>query len=99
MRPRRVRLRPGAAMIVLALAGCANEGVRPNQDGSITVACTGGFDDWSGCYSRARATCGAAGYEILSRVSNEGSSGVGTRDWSVGGSEVSRTLVARCRGD
>jgi hypothetical protein len=88
----------GAGLVVLALAGCAAEGARPDEDGSVAVGCTGGFDDWSGCYNRAQAACGAAGYEILSRVSNEGSSGVGTRDWSVGGSEISRTLVVRCRG-
>jgi hypothetical protein len=83
--------------LVLAVAGCAAEGVRRDADGTITIDCGGGYHDWSVCYSRADRACGSAGFDILSRVSNEGSEGVGTRDWSARGSEVSRRMVLRCR--
>ncbi|MFU8814539.1 MAG: hypothetical protein ACNA7W_04275 [Pseudomonadales bacterium] len=91
------RLAVLAQVLLLGLAGCATQPVRYDDDGTVTIRCAGGYHDWSGCFSRAEAACGSPGYEILSRVSNEGSDGVGSRDWSQAGSEVSRTLVVRCR--
>jgi hypothetical protein len=88
---------PAGPVLLVALAGCAADGVRHDDDGSITINCAGGFHDWSGCYSRAESACRSSGFEILSRVTNEGSEGVGSRDWSQAGSEVSRTMVIRCR--
>lgn len=82
---------------LVALAGCASDGVRRDDDGSITISCAGGYHDWSGCFSRAESACKSRGFEILSRVSNEGSDGVGSRDWSTEGSEVQRTMIIRCR--
>ncbi len=70
--------------------------IRANDDGTLSVDCPGGYHDWSRCHARAVAACGSAGFEIVSQVSNEGSSGIGTRDWSTSGSVVSRTLVVRC---
>jgi hypothetical protein len=93
-------LRPArlVAAALLAMAGCAADGgARRDDDGTVTVGCSGGYHDWGACYSRAEAACGKRGYEILSRVTNEGSEGVGTRDWTAAGSEVSRTMVVRCR--
>lgn len=80
------------------LAACAgSQGVRHNDDGTISIECAGGYHDWTGCHERAADTCRPQGFEIVSRVSDEGSSGVGTRDWSAEGSVVQRTLVVRCR--
>jgi hypothetical protein len=86
-----------AGAVVVLVAGCAAEGVRRDDDGTVTIECGGGYHDWSICYSRAETACRSAGYEILSQVSNEGGEGVGTRDWSTRGSEVWRTMVVRCR--
>ncbi|HEX7037713.1 MAG TPA: hypothetical protein VF210_18225 [Pseudomonadales bacterium] len=94
----RLRLIAVATAVLTALAGCAGTGaVRQNPDGTLSIDCAGGYHDWSRCHARAADACGRAGYEIVARLSNEGSSGVGVRDWSVGGSEVARTLVVRCR--
>ena len=81
---------------VLTIAGCASSGVRHNDDGTVSVECSGGYHDWSACHERAARTCRPGDFEIVSRVSNEGSSGVGSRDWSAAGSEVWRSLVVRC---
>jgi hypothetical protein len=78
------------------LAGCAGQGVRRNDDGTLSIECAGGYHDWSACHQRAIAACRPDGFEIVSRLSNEGSSGVGSRDWSQQGSEVQRTMVVRC---
>jgi hypothetical protein len=86
-----------ALVAALALGGCsAGGGVRENPDGTLSIDCAGGYYDWTACHARAERACGQ--YEIVARVSNEGSSGVGTRDWSAEGSVVTRTLVVRCRG-
>ena len=83
---------------MVALTACAgSEAVRPNPDGTLSVRCAGGYHDWSACHQRAARLCRPDGFEIVSRISNEGSSGVGTRDWSAEGSVVERTLVVRCR--
>ena len=91
-------LRPGLAALLMVLAGCVGSGgPRQNEDGTWSIQCAGGYHDWSRCLATAERLCGRAGFDIVSRVSNEGSSGVGTRDWSAEGSEVQRTMIVRCR--
>lgn len=87
-----------ALLLAAAFAGCAgtSDAVRRNDDGTLNVQCSGGYHDWSRCHERAAAACRPERFEIVGRVSNEGSSGVGSRDWSAAGSEVSRVLVVRC---
>jgi len=83
----------GAAL----LSSCAARDVRSLGDGAYSVDCSGGYHDWSACHAAARRVCRGGSVEILSQVSNEGSQGVGTRDWSTEGSEVSRRMTFRCR--
>jgi hypothetical protein len=85
-----------AALLIL-LGGCAAGGPRQNEDGTWSIQCAGGYHDWSRCLATADDLCGPDGFDIVSRVSDEGSAGVGTRDWSTEGSEVQRTMVVRCR--
>ena len=89
---------PLLLLVGILLGGCAASGdVRRNDDGTLSIQCAGGYHDWSSCHARATRVCRPDGFDIVSRVSNEGSSGVGTRDWSAEGSVVQRTLVVRCR--
>jgi hypothetical protein len=86
------------AVLTVGVAGCVSPGqVQRNADGSLSIRCSGGYHDWSGCHARARSVCSPGDVDVVSQVSNEGSSGVGTRDWSAEGSVVERTLVIRCR--
>lgn len=88
----------GVTVLLVVVAGCAGTGgPRQNEDGTWSIQCAGGYHDWSRCLARAENLCGRAGFDIVSRVSDEGSSGVGTRDWSTEGSEVQRTMIVRCR--
>ncbi len=82
--------------MLLVAAACSSSGVQKNDDGTLSIECSGGYHDWSRCYQRAARACRPARVDIVSQVSDEGSNGVGVRDWSVGGSEVKRTLVVRC---
>lgn len=86
-----------ALSVGLLLAGCAGQNVRSLGDGTYSVDCSGGYHDWSACHEAARRLCRSGPVEVLSQVSNEGSQGVGSRDWSTEGSEVSRRMTFRCR--
>jgi hypothetical protein len=91
-----------AAFIALSFAfgtsGCAFSGdLQTLDDGSYQVDCSGGYHDWSACNEAARRACRGRGVEVLSQVSNEASQGVGSRDWSAAGSEVSRSMNFRCK--
>jgi hypothetical protein len=91
------RMRCPSLVAAALVAGCAaTSGVRENDDGTLSVQCSGGYHDWTRCHQRATRACGDRAFDIVSRVSDEGSSSVGSRDWSRDGSEVSRTLVVRC---
>jgi len=87
-----------ALSFVLGISGCAFSGnLQTLDDGSYQVDCSGGYHDWSACNEAARRACRGGGVEVLSQVSNEASQGVGSRDWSAAGSEVSRSMNFRCR--
>lgn len=85
------------SLVLLLGGGCAGSGIRENPDGTLSIECSGGYHDWSRCHDRAAGACPDGRFEIVSRVSDEGSSGVGSRDWSAAGSEVTRMLQIRCR--
>ena len=97
------RLRAGVALLVAAffavwVTACAFGGkLQTLDDGSYKVECSGGYHDWTACNEAARRACRGGGVEILSQVSNEASQNVGSRDWSEGGSEVSRSMNFRCK--
>jgi hypothetical protein len=89
------RLAAALSMVVLLGACRAAAPVTVLDDGSLRVACPGGYHDWSRCEAAARSECGAGGYEVLGRISDEGGN-VGTRDWSQAGSDVTRSMTFRC---
>lgn len=81
---------------VAAIGACATYEVEQLDTHTYSIECPGGYNDWSGCLKAAKKVCDVAGYDIVSRLSNEGSSGLGVKDWSTSGSLVSRTMVVRC---
>lgn len=90
------RARAGALGAAILLAACSSAApVTVLGDGSLRVACPGGYHDWSRCEAAARSQCGAGGYQELGRISDEGGN-VGTRDWSQAGSDVTRSMTFRC---
>ena len=90
--------KPVAVLMAVCLAGCAFGGkVQTLADGSYKVDCSGGYHKWTASNEAARRACGGGGVEILSQVSNEASQGVGSRDWSAAGTEVSRSMNFRCK--
>ena len=93
-------MRPLSAVLVVvfASAGCASdkstELIAPD---TYAIDCSGGAPNWVRCHTRARAACKNGDFEIQSQVSNARSAGVGTNDWSTAGSQITRTMVVKCR--
>jgi len=80
------------------LTGCAaDQSTEMIAPGSYALDCSGGAPTWERCYALATKACKGGGYEIESQVSNEGSQNVGTNDWSTAGSEITRTMIVKCK--
>lgn len=87
-----------AVALGVVAAGCAGTGeVQQLADGSYRVVCSGGYHDWQGCYADAKKACNGGDYVIKSRVSDEGSSSTGSKDFSAKGSSVTRSMTVMCK--
>jgi hypothetical protein len=86
-----------ALFIAAGAAGCASEhSIEMLAPGTYAVDCSGGAPTWAGCHSLADRACKGSRFEIQSQVSNAGSAGVGSNDWSTAGSQITRTMVIKC---
>ena len=84
--------------VCVMLAACAGTGdYQQLEDGSYKVTCSGGFHDWKGCYADAEKACKGREFVVRSRVSDEGSSSTGFKDWSAEGSTVTRSMTVMCK--
>ena len=99
-----MKYRSGCGQITFAVvlgfvaAGCAGTGdFQQLADGSYQVVCSGGYHDWQGCYADAKKACQGGDYVIKSRVSDEGSSSTGSKDFSAKGSQVTRSMTVMCK--
>lgn len=92
------RLRFAASAGLLALvAACASVKQPVALDnGDWLIDCSDGTPGWTTCHGRAESLCDGS-YDVRSRVSNEGSSGVGYKDWSKEGSVITRAFVIACK--
>ena len=84
-------------LVVTLMSACASSGkTRELEEGVWQIDCSGGYHNWSGCHDFAKRICGKENFEIVSRVTNEGGSNVGSNDWSTTGSIITRSMVVRC---
>lgn len=84
--------------IAVAMGGCAStKSTEMLTPGVFALDCSGGAPNWDGCHRLAARACKGTGFEIQSQVSNAGSSGVGTNDWSTAGSQITRSMVVKCK--
>lgn len=65
------------------------------ENGDLLIDCSDGTPGWTTCHGRAEKACKGT-YDVRSRVSNAGSSGVGYKDWSSEGSVITRSIVVAC---
>jgi len=87
-----------ALLIAAAMSGCAaSKSIEMIAPGTYALDCSGGAPTWDRCHALADRVCEGGAFEITSQVSNEGSAGVGRNDWSTAGSEITRTMVVKCK--
>jgi hypothetical protein len=85
-------------LAAMTLAGCASgRSIEAVSADTFALDCSGGAPTWAGCHALAEKACDGGRFEIQSQVSNEGSAGVGTNDWSTAGSQITRTMVVKCK--
>jgi subtilisin family serine protease len=92
-----------AVLLCVMMAGCATvrESYAPDGRKAFALNCSGTARGWDKCYSAAGEQCGAAGYDILDRNSEDksvataagnnsgfGASGVRTKE---------RTMLIACK--
>lgn len=85
--------------VALALSGCAISSKTYGPDGreAHSINCSGAALSWGECFAKAGDICGAKGYEVVSRSSDQngvlGAGGGGL----FGSYSQSRSLVVSCK--
>jgi len=85
---------------ILAVGGCAQDQFTPDGRKEIPLDCSGPTQAWAMCTQQAKQTCGASGYDIISKTGE--ASNVTTEKSLTGQSNATpqvtpRTLVVACR--
>ncbi len=87
----------------LLTTGCAtvNESYTPDGRKGFALNCSGTARGWDKCYTAAGEKCGAAGYDILDRNTEDAAfAGVGGNAQGVSGAAVKtseRTMLIACK--
>lgn len=88
-----------AIISALLLTGCAASKTTYLPDGTKgqSINCSGPYLNWGACYEKAGQLCKTRGYEIVHREGDVNESATATRDVSIAGANVQRTLVIKCK--
>lgn len=86
----------GAALF---MAGCATASKTYAPDGreAFTVDCSGAALNWGYCQKKAGELCGARGYDVLDRSSDQNATFGGGGGMFGGGVAHSRSMLIACR--
>ena len=82
----------GALIALSLLSGCSSKQTKPGDE--VSVTCHG--QDWVQCFRQVDKRCGSGRYQLLSQLTDEGSSALGNKESLIRGRFIQRTLVARC---
>ncbi|MEX3934695.1 hypothetical protein AB4Y32_23400 [Paraburkholderia phymatum] len=109
-RAKRLAALPSAALAALAALGIASLGAcassnnttlisLPNGETGFAVNCSGAdaASSWASCYVQAGKACGATGYDIVSKDTDEGGMAGGGITNVVSANVKNRSMVIRCR--
>jgi len=102
-----MKMMNGAAVIaalatVAALGGCANTATLtylPSGETGFAINCSGGdaSTSWAECYKKAGETCGAYGYDVVSKDADSGATAGGSVGGIFGENIKNRSMVIRCK--
>jgi hypothetical protein len=93
----------GLAVLTLAsLAGCSSTSTLtylPSGETGFAINCSGGdaSESWGECYKRAGETCGAYGYDVISKDVDTGATSGGSLGGIFGANVKNRSMVIRCK--
>jgi hypothetical protein len=85
-----------------SLAGCASGPTMtylPSGDTGFAINCSGGdaATSWAACYKQAGETCGAYGYDVISKDTDNGATAGGSVGGIFGANIKNRSMVIRCK--
>ena len=85
-----------------ALAGCAHTSTMtylPSGDTGFAINCSGSdaSTSWAACYKQAGETCGAYGYDVISKDADNGATAGGSVGGIFGANIKNRSMVIRCK--
>jgi hypothetical protein len=92
-------------MALGALAACTGvsvtESYAPDGRPAYAIDCSGDRGGWGKCYAAAGNSCGAAGYDIIDRTSEDiaggTSAGISSGFFGSSGKTHARSLVVACK--
>jgi hypothetical protein len=93
-------MKQGVIFAVVLLVGCATSTETYGPDGrpAYTLNCSGAALSWGECESKAGNICGARGYTVVSRSSDQ-SATIGAGGGGLfGSSSNSRAMTIQCKG-
>jgi hypothetical protein len=79
-------------LLIGVLNSCSNNQAKPGDE--VSVTCHG--QEWVRCFRQVDKRCGSGRYQLLSQLTDEGSSALGNNESLIRGTFIQRTLVARC---
>jgi hypothetical protein len=84
------------------LAGCAHTTTMtylPSGDTGFAINCSGSdaSTTWAACYKQAGETCGAYGYDVISKDTDNGATAGGSVGGIFGANIKNRSMVIRCK--
>jgi hypothetical protein len=100
------RMNTAALLAALALtgtfAGCASGPTMtylPSGDTGFAINCSGGdaSTSWAACYKQAGEMCGAYGYDVISKDTDNGATAGGSVGGIFGANIKNRSMVIRCK--
>ena len=85
--------------MLLGLTGCAisNTTYLPNGKEGHSINCSGSALHWGMCYEKAGEICGAAGYEVITKSGDQGSTVAANQYGLYGGTVTSRSMLIQCK--
>jgi len=97
--------RAASVAALVALASCAGvsvtESYAPDGRRAYAIDCSGDRGGWNKCYSAAGNSCGAAGYDIVDRTSEDvaggTTAGISSGFFGSSGKSHARSLVVACK--
>lgn len=87
------------ALCLMALAGCANSSKTYGPDGkaAYSLNCSGSARSWGHCEEKAGKICGAKGYNIMSRSTDQNAMAGGSGGSWYGQAGNSRSMLIQCK--